>query len=106
MGKFADLVRENSAPKQESLPDAWVEQFPLLTEALFPEPGKASGTYLTPKYSVTLFTEGKRLKAVVGARDGKRKFWTTLDGPEAVLEQVELALKSDHGEWRDAAEQN
>jgi hypothetical protein len=101
MGKFNDLVKDAGTPKPEDWPEAWATQFPLLAEAMFPEPGKASGTYVTPRYSVTLFTQGKLLTAVVGAKDGPRKFWVTLDGPEAALEQVELALKSGKGEWRE-----
>lgn len=104
MGMFSDLVGNASSPKPDSLPDAWASQFPLLTEAMFPAPGKASGTFQTPRYSVTLFTEGCKLKAVVGAKDARFKFWVTLDGPEAVLEQVESALKSGAGEWREAKE--
>jgi hypothetical protein len=101
MGKFAEIVKAAASPKPADLADVWKEHFPLLAEAMFPEPGKASGTYLTPRYSVTLFTEGCEVKAVVGGKEAPRKFWITLDGPEAALEQVELALKSGKGQWRD-----
>ena len=101
MGKFSDAVKAAASPKVEELPEVWAEHFPWLAEAMFPEPGKATGTWLTPRYSVTVFSEGRALKAVVGAKDGPRKFWVTLDGPEAVLEQVEVCLKSGKGEWRD-----
>ena len=104
MGKFSEIVAANATPKVQELPDAWQEQFPLLLEAFYPAPGKASGTFVTPKYSVTVFSEGRALKAVVGAREAKRKFWLTLDGPEGVLEQIEMALDSGKGEWRDAKE--
>lgn len=106
MGKFSELVRSATAPRKEELPDAWASQFQLLTEAFFPAPGKASGTFETPKYSVTVFSEGVRLKAVVGARGAPKKFWVTLEGPEGVLEQIELALLNGNGEWRDAKEEN
>ena len=106
MGKFSEIVASNASPKVEELPEAWASQFPLLAEAFFPAPGKASGTFISPKYSVTVFSEGKRLKAVLGAREASRKFWVTLDGPEAILEQVELCLQSGLGEWRDAKEQS
>jgi len=105
MGKFTDLVAKNAAPKQESLNPVWGDHFPLLMEAFYPAPGKATGTFLTPKYSVTLFSEGTKLKAVIGARGAPKKFWTTLDGPEAVLEQLEICLLQDDGEWRDAVEE-
>lgn len=106
MGKFSDLVATATAPRKEELPEAWASQFALLTEAFFPAPGKASGTFVTPKYSVTVFSEGLRLKAVVGARGAAKKFWLTLEGPEGVLEQIELALLHGNGEWRDAKEEN
>jgi hypothetical protein len=104
MGKFAEILSKARDPKSESLNPVWSDHFPTLAEAFYPAPGKASGTYVTPKHSVTLFSDGLTLKAVVGARDAKRKFWLTLDGPEAVLEQIELALISGHGEWRDVTE--
>jgi len=106
MGKFSEIVAANATPKVQELPETWQEQFPLLLEAFYPAPGKASGTFVTPKYSVTVFSEGRALKAVVGAREAKRKFWLTLDGPEAVLEQIEAALKAGQGEWRDSKEQD
>lgn len=106
MGRFTDLVREQTAPRVEQLADSWQSQFPLLTEAFYPAPGKASGTFLSPKYSVTVFSEGLSLKAVVGSREAAKKLWITLDGPEAVLEQIELALKTGRGEWRDAKQQD
>lgn len=105
MGLFFDRLNAAASPTKESLPEVWHDQFPILADAMFPVPGKASGTYLTPRFSVTLFTEGCRLKAVVGAKEGPRKFWATLDGPEAVLEQVEALLKSGNGEWRDSKEE-
>lgn len=105
MGKFTELAKQASSPKQESLPDEWTSQFPILLEAFYPAPGKASGTFLTPKYSVTIFSEGCSLKAVVGAREGNAKYWLTLNGPEAVLEQIEMALGSGKGEWREQAQE-
>lgn len=101
MGRFTELVAEQTSPKKEALPDSWASQFPLLTEAFYPAPGKATGTFVTPKYSVTVFSEGLALKAVVGSRTAPKKLWVTLDGPEAVLEQIELCLASGKGEWRD-----
>lgn len=106
MGKFSDIVATQTAPRKEELPEAWSDQFALLTEAFFPAPGKATGTFVSPKYSVTVFSEGLRLKAVVGARGAPKKFWVTLDGPEGVLEQIELALLNGNGEWRDAKEES
>jgi len=106
MGKFSEIVQTATSPRQEQLPEAWASQFQLLMEAFYPAPGKASGTFVTPKYSVTVFSEGTRLKAVVGARGAPKKFWVTLEGPEAVLEQIELALFHGKGEWRDAKEEN
>lgn len=106
MGKFSDIVSKAGTPKAEQLPEVWAAQFALLTEAFFPAPGKASGTFVTPKYSITVFSEGSALKAVVGARGAKMKFWVTLDGPEAVLEQIELCLQNGRGEWREAKDQD
>lgn len=105
MGKFKQICDASGTPKQDSLPEVWKEHFPLLAEGMFPEPGRASGTYATPRFSVTLFTEGCALKVVVGSRDFPRKFWATLDGPEAVLEQVEIMLASGKGEWRDSKDE-
>lgn len=105
MGKFSELVSAQANPKPETLPEIWKDHFPLLCEAMFPPPGKATGTYLSPRYSVTVFTEGCRLKAVVGAREAPKKFWATLDGPEAILEQIEALLVSGGGEWRDSKEE-
>lgn len=104
MSTFFELAASGGDPNNGELPEVWEQCFPLLLQAMFPKPGKASGTTLTPRYSVTVFSEGTRLKAVVGARDCSRKFWVTLDGPESVLESIELALKTGKGEWRDSKE--
>jgi hypothetical protein len=106
MGKLSELLSKSGSAQDESLNPVWGDHFPLLMEGFYPAPGKASGTYATPKFSVTLFSEGSRLKAVFGSKMHPRKFWITLDGPEAVLEQVELALKLGEGEWRDAKDQD
>jgi len=105
MGKFGDILSKAGTAKDESLNPVWGDHFPALMEAFFPAPGKASGTWATPKFSVTLFSEGSRLKAVLGSKTHPRKFWITLDGPEGVLEQIEIALISGDGEWRDAVEE-
>lgn len=103
---FHDIAKRGSTPAKESLDPVWGDHFPLLMQALFPAPGKATGTWATPRYSVTAFSEGCRLKCVVGAKGASHKFWLTLDGPEAILEQIELALKSGAGEWREAKDQD
>jgi len=105
MGKLAEILSTSGSAKDESLNPVWGDQFPLLMEGFFPAPGKASGTFQTPKFSVTLFSEGSRLKAVFGSKGHPRKFWVTLDGPEAVLEQIEVCLRQGDGEWRDAVEE-
>jgi hypothetical protein len=105
MGALSEILSKAGTAKDESLSEVWSGHFPLLMEGFFPPPGKASGTLLGPRFSVTLFAEGSRLKAVFGSKNHPRKFWMTLDGPEAVLEQVEIALKSGDGEWRDSKEQ-
>lgn len=102
MGRFNEILSAAGTPGDEHLPEAWAVQFPLLTEAFFPAPGKASGTWATPKFSLTAFSEGHRLKVVLGSKSHPKKLWLTLDGPEGVLEQVELALRNGGGEWRDA----
>lgn len=104
MGRFNDILTTAGSSDDDSLPEVWKAQFPLLLEAFFPPPGKASGTFLTPKFSVTVFSEGNRVKAVLGSRGHKRKFWLTLSTPEAILEQVEVALKEGKGEWREVGE--
>lgn len=104
MGALSEILSKAGTSKSESLNPVWGDHFPLLMEGFFPPPGKATGTFLTPRFSVTLFSEGSRLKAVFGSKNHPRKFWITLDGPEAVLEQVEIALKNEDGEWRDAKE--
>lgn len=101
MGKFTDLVKAAKQPKAESLNPVWGDCFPLLMEALYPAPGKATGTWLTPKYSVTVFSDGCALKAVVGSRTDTLKFFVTLDGPEAVLEQLELLIANHPEYWRE-----
>jgi hypothetical protein len=105
MSGLAEILSKSGTRADESLNPVWGDCFPLCMEGFFPAPGKASGTYATPKFSVTLFSEGNRLKAVFGSKGHPRKFWITLDGPEGVLEQVEMALKSGDGEWRDAKDQ-
>jgi len=105
MGKFADLVKAATENRSKELPDVWDSHFPLLKEAMFPLPGKASGTFQTPRFSVTVFSDCGELKAVVGAKDGPRKFWITLDSPESVLESVELALQKGNGQWRESKEE-
>jgi len=105
MGKLAEILSTSGSAKDESLNPVWGDHFPLLMEGFFPAPGKASGTFQTPKFSVTLFSEGSRLKAVFGSKGHPRKFWVTLDGPEAVLEQIEICLRQGDGEWRDAVEE-
>lgn len=102
MGALSEILSKAGTAKDESLNPVWGDHFPLLMEGFFPAPGKASGTYLTPRFSITLFSEGSRLKAVFGSKTHPRKFWITLDGPEAVLEQVETALRVGEGEWRDS----
>jgi hypothetical protein len=104
MGKFSEMVKAAAEDRPKELPEVWDSHFPLLKEAMFPLPGKASGTFATPRFSVTVFTDCGELKAVVGAKDGPRKFWITLDGPEAILEMVELALQKGQGQWREAKE--
>ncbi len=106
MGKLSEILSKAGSAKDESLNPVWGDHFPLLMEGFYPAPGKASGTWATPKFSVTLFSEGSRLKAVFGSKGHPRKLWITLDGPEGVLEQIELALASGDGEWRDAKEEN
>lgn len=106
MGEFSEIVRRAGSVKPEDRPEVWHTHFPLLEEAMFPLPGKATGTWLSPRYTVTVFQDGGELKAVVGAKEGPRKYWVTLDGPEAVLEQVELCIKSGKGQWRDAKDQD
>lgn len=102
---FVEILRTSGTGQDSRLPDAWASQFPLLLQAFFPEPGKASGTFATPKFSCTLFSEGSKLKVVFGSEMHPRKFWLTLDGPEGVLEQLEIALRSGKGEWRDKKEE-
>jgi hypothetical protein len=105
MGKLQELLANSGTRSDESLNPVWGDHFPLCMEGFFPAPGKASGTYASPKFSITLFTEGNRLKAVFGSKTHPRKFWMTLDGPEGVLEQVEIALRDQDGEWRDTKDQ-
>jgi len=105
MGQLSEILSKSGSAKDESLNPVWGDHFPLLMEGFFPPPGKASGTFAAPRFSVTLFAEGSRLKAVFGSKDHPRKFWVTLDGPEGVLEQMELCLKSGDGEWRDKADE-
>lgn len=106
MGRFTELVKAAKAPKVESLSPVWGDHFPLLMEALYPAPGKATGTYLTPKYSITVFSDGCALKAVIGSRNDNLKFFVTLDGPEAVLEQLELLVGSHPEYWRETEKQD
>lgn len=102
MSKLSEILSKAGSSQDESLNPVWGDHFPVLMEGFFPPPGKATGTFAGPKFSVTLFSEGSRLKAVFGSKTHPRKFWTTLDGPEGVLEQLELALVNVDGEWRDA----
>lgn len=101
MSSFREILSKAGTAADERLPDAWASQFPLLLGAFFPPPGRASGTFDGPKFSVTLFSEGSRLKAVLGSKTHPRKLWLSLEGPEGVLEQLELALRTGAGEWRD-----
>lgn len=105
MSKLSEILAKSGTRADESLNPVWGDHFPLLMEGFFPAPGKATGTFATPKFSVTLFSEGSRLKAVFGSKAHPRKFWATLDGPEGVLEQVEILLRDGDGEWRDAKEE-
>lgn len=106
MGRFNEILSKAGTPGDEHLPEVWLEHFPLLTEAFFPPPGKASGTFASPKFSLTAFSEGHRLKGVLGSKFHPKKLWCTLDGPEGLLEQMELLLRTGGGEWRDAKEQD
>lgn len=106
MGKFVELMKAASVPKAEHLHASWAEQYPLLMEALYPAPGKASGTFASPKFSITLFSEGCAFKAVLGSKTHNQKFWITLDGPECALEALESALVNHPEYWRDAKEEN
>lgn len=102
MGKFADLLAAAAKPRVEFLNEVWADQFPLLADAFFPAPGKATGTYVSPKFSVTAFSDGLALKIVLGAKGHRQKFWMTLSSPEALLEQLEMCLASHPEYWRDA----
>lgn len=106
MGKFAELMKAASVPKAENLHPSWSERYPLLMEALYPAPGKASGTYMSPKFSITLFSDGCAFKCVLGSPMHNQKFWLTLDGPECALEALELALEKHPEYWRDAKQDN
>jgi len=102
MPKLSEILATAGTAADEQLGEVWSDHFPTIRDGLFPHPGKASGTFATPKFSITLFAEGHRLKAVFGSKTHPKKFWCTLDGPEAVLEQLEVLLQSGRGEWREA----
>ena len=100
--KLSDILATAGTAADEKLEEVWSDHFPLLRDGMYPLPGKASGTWATPRFSITLFGEGHRLKAVFGSKTHPKKFWCTLDGPEGVLEQIESLLAAGKGEWREA----
>jgi hypothetical protein len=98
---FHDMARASAGPRKEPDAGVWQEQFPRLWEALWPPLVEGSRTKRLPRFTVTVFSHQGALKCVVSSREQTDRFFLTLDGPEAVLEQIELALASGKGEWRD-----
>lgn len=89
-----------------SLPDSDREAYPNIATLLLGVPGKASGTWDTPPHTVVIFVEGGRLKAIVGAGDENPKFFTTVNQLEGFLDDLELCLETNKGEWKPAKGKN
>jgi hypothetical protein len=60
-----------------------------------------TGFCLIEEASITIFRDNGVYKVVMGRGPACRRFYLTLDGLEAVVEQVERALNEGQGTWRD-----
>jgi hypothetical protein len=83
-----------------SLPTAFLEEFPTISEILQGSPAEGEGTYPVPPASVVIFAESGDLKFCITPKLGNRVAFGVWKDPGEGLRSLERILGAGEFEWK------